>query len=82
MEQITKIAKNGVHVQTVYFDEKVNGKEVIVNTKTYGQRTIDEERAASEARTVELDAFDINVEKAKEVAIRVKLDKIQIIKDS
>ncbi len=82
MERIIKITENHVHVQTVYFDEKVDSKEVMVNSKTYGQRTIDEERAASEARTVELDAFDVDVEKAKEVAIRTKLDKIQIIKDS
>ena len=82
MERITKIAENHVQVQTVYFDEKVNGEEKIVSSKTYGQRTIDDERAASEARTAGLDALDSVVEKTKEVAIRERLAQIKTVMDS
>ena len=77
MKRITLVAKNNVEVDTVHFDEKVNGEEVIVHTESYGQSRIDDERTASEARTVALDAFDVDVEKAKEVAIRAKLVEIQ-----
>ena len=79
MERIIKIAKNNVQVQTVYWDEKVNGKETITSTETYGQQKIDDERLESETKKAEIDLFDKVAEKAKEDVKLEKLANVQTI---
>lgn len=81
MERIRKIAENNVVVETVYFDEEVNGKEVVVHTESYGQSRIDAEVAAAEAKKIELDNLNIEEEKAKEDAKLTELGLIQIERD-
>lgn len=81
MQRIVKIAENNVAVQTVYFGEKVNGKEVIVHREIYGQQRIDDEVTKTGNRKIALDALDIEVEKAKEDVKLARLAKIQIIMD-
>ncbi len=77
MERIIKTEPGIVEIRTVYFDEKANGKEVIGSHETYRQGRIDNEILASEAREAEWDTVVIADEKAKEVAIRVRLGIIQ-----
>jgi hypothetical protein len=71
-----------VLVETVLFDEAVNGKEVVVNTETYNQRRIDFEVGKANDAKDALDALDIEVEKAKEDAKLAVLADIQTVMDS
>ena len=82
MKRIIFVAKNNVEVQTIYFDEKVGGKEVIFNRKTYGQLLIDSEVQAANDRKTALDVFDKEVEKAKKNIKLAELAEIQNIMDS
>ena len=77
MQRIVKIAKNNVEVQTVYFDEKVDGKEVIVHRQTYGQTRINDERAASISRDAAILLRDDADDRAVETAKQAVLDDIQ-----
>ncbi len=77
MKRIIKIAENNVEVQTVYFDEKVNGKEIIFARKGYNQFKIDNEIKAANYNKTALDILNIADKKAKEDAKLTELALIQ-----
>ena len=81
MKRIIKIAENNVEVQTVYFDKKTGGKEVVVHTETYGQGRIDQETTDANNRKAAHDAFDKEVEKVKEDVELTELALIQVEMD-
>lgn len=81
MKRIIWIAKNNVEVQTIYFDEKVNGKEVVVAKKIYGQLKIDDEIKIANDSKIALDVLNVVDEKAKWDVKLAELAKIQIEMD-
>ena len=76
MERIVKIGENNIEVQTVLFDAKTSGKEVITERESYGQQRVDSERISFVKELEDLDDFDVVVEKAK---VQAKIDKLDLI---
>lgn len=77
MKRIIKKGDNNVEVQTVYFDEKVNGKEVIVKVESYGQMRIDQETITIATEKTRLASLNIVDEIAKEDAKLTELALVQ-----
>lgn len=78
MERITKIAENNTIVETVNYDEKIGGAEIVAETQPYGQNRIDDEIDMAEAKKIEIESYD------KELQLEIqqnKIDKLIQIQD-
>ena len=79
MERIVKITENHVEVQTVYYDQPINGDEVITERQVYGQIKIDCEMADAIADYDYWDTISQEEIDRKKAEIQIKLDELQLI---